>query len=215
MLRILIILLLNHSLHLAFVNSSHAGVKTSQIDSQQVMHLNSGSTLTNRQKPVVLWRRMGAASTRAAAPPVVQTNQASNIHPSYLGMNGSSIKPKVGSDQSQAKRVLRRRRIKTVLPVGLSSWILGGIRDLDGRHWHLPADVMNRLAVNDIDLHHEVPISSNQPPGSGSIEILSGEDNNNQPTAYSPPASIGSSSSTGSASSTPKPATRSNQLVPR
>lgn len=46
----------------------------------------------------------------------------------------------------------RKRKIKTQLPVGLSSWFLGGIRDLDGRHWHLPAEVISRLAVNDVDL---------------------------------------------------------------
>jgi len=53
------------------------------------------------------------------------------------------------------KRVLKRRRIKTQLPVGLSSWFLGGIRDLDGRHWQMPADLVAKLAVNDVDLQHD------------------------------------------------------------
>lgn len=212
MIRLIIIILLNQSLHLAFVDSSHAGTKTGvKIDNQQVLHADSKPLLTNRQKPVVLWRRMGAPAAQSVGP-AVQANPATNIHPSYLGMNGLSMKHKAIGNQTQPKRVLRRRRIKTVLPVGLSSWILGGIRDLDGRHWHLPADVMNRLAVNDIDLHHEIPISSIQAPGSGSVEILSGDDNHYS-TTYSSPGSTSMTSS--SSSATHKPATRPNQLVPR
>lgn len=65
--------------------------------------------------------------------------------------------------QVMKRAVQKKRPIRTLQPVGLTSWFLGGIRDLDGRHWHLPADVISKLAVNDVDLHHEQPHSATSP----------------------------------------------------
>lgn len=71
---------------------------------------------------------------------------------------------------SNKRRVVKRRRVKTLLPVGLTSWFLGGIRDLDGRHWQLPAEVINRLVVNDVDFNAQPPKVS--PPATGSVLII-------------------------------------------
>lgn len=74
---------------------------------------------------------------------------------------GSDGKSLTSQDQTQtvdgsiSRR--RRNRIRTLLPVGLTSWFLGGIRDLDGRHWHLPGSVIDKLAVNDVDF---MPVAS-------------------------------------------------------
>lgn len=90
----------------------------------------------------------------------------------------SSASSTLQATNSTKPRVIKRRRIKTLLPVGLSSWFLGGIRDLDGRHWKLPAEVVSRLAVNDVDLHHpegQVPAKAPMPPSTGSVIILSNE----------------------------------------
>lgn len=80
----------------------------------------------------------------------------------------SSLAPETNSTSTNVvKRAIRRRPLRTLLPVGLSSWFLGGIRDLDGRHWRLPAEVVSKLAINDIDLHHEIsPNSVPTAPGS-------------------------------------------------
>lgn len=77
--------------------------------------------------------------------------------------------------QAAAKKVVKRRRIKTQLPVGLSSWFLGGIRDLDGRHWQLPAEVMTRLAVNDVDFAtYSAPTAKPEVDQSSSFAVVQG-----------------------------------------
>src|SRR5699024_10122680 len=37
------------------------------------------------------------------------------------------------------------RRYKTKLPVGLSSFFLGGVRGVSGRHWEMPKDLVEKL----------------------------------------------------------------------
>lgn len=39
----------------------------------------------------------------------------------------------------------RDRRLKTKLPVGLTSFFLGGVRGINGRHWNMPADITSQL----------------------------------------------------------------------
>ena len=39
----------------------------------------------------------------------------------------------------------QRWQYKTKLPVGLSSFILGGTRGVSGRHWHLPTNIQKQL----------------------------------------------------------------------
>lgn len=90
--------------------------------------------LPGRNRPAVIVRRFGGTSGPGANSRPATTNS---------------------TDTNVAKRTVRRRPLRTLLPVGLSSWFLGGIRDLDGRHWHLPAEVVSKLAINDVDLHHE------------------------------------------------------------
>lgn len=85
--------------------------------------------------------------------------------------NSSSL----GGTNANARRVVKRRRIKTLLPVGLSSWFLGGIRDLDGRHWQLPASVIGRLAVNDVDFNYANQPPRIVPPSEGSVIIITAQ----------------------------------------
>lgn len=78
--------------------------------------------------------------------------QQKQIQPTQLTNNNK---------QTISRRV-GKRRIKTLLPVGLTSWFLGGIRDLDGKHWNLPAEVINKLAINDSDFSNNA--SNNKAP---------------------------------------------------
>ena len=41
--------------------------------------------------------------------------------------------------------------IRTKLPVGLSSWMLGGVRDLTGKHWKMPDLFVDNVAVVEMD----------------------------------------------------------------
>lgn len=107
------------------------------------------------QRPPILVKRFGSfpihSSGLVASPP--STNSSTSVAGTKVGKH-------------------RRRRIKTLLPVGLSSWFLGGIRALDGRHWHLPAEVINRLAVNDVDFnngHHQPKLET---PTAGNVIML-------------------------------------------
>lgn len=80
-----------------------------------------------------------------------------NGNSNNTGKKSAAVKSQLRSvrvSSARPKRVTnsRRRKIKTLVPVGLSSWLLGGMRDLDGKHWKLPAEVIDRLKVNDIDL---------------------------------------------------------------
>lgn len=86
-----------------------------------------------------------------------------------------SASPKSQDQLQNVKRSVNKqqRRLKTLLPVGLSSWFLGGIRDLDGRHWHLPSEVINRLAINDVDFTQ--PIRPTKVESSLGVEILTSE----------------------------------------
>lgn len=111
----------------------------------------------------------------------------------------------IPKNSTTAKRSLRKRqkRIKTQLPVGLTSWFLGGIRDLDGRHWQLPADLVQKLTVNDVDLTHPIgfePVKV-EPPAVGSVVVLSGS----QPPVPVKPAQ----------GSQPAQRVSINQLIPR
>lgn len=74
---------------------------------------------------------------------------ASTVSVAQLNSNATSA-----TSSTTPKRIVKQRRIKTLLPVGLSSWLLGGIRDLDARHWKLPNEIMSKLAINDVDLQH-------------------------------------------------------------
>lgn len=77
-----------------------------------------------------------------------------------------------GSGPATKHRQVKRRRVKTLLPVGLSSWFLGGIRALDGKHWHLPSEVINRLAVNDVDFVRQPAPQKVVPPQAGSVAMI-------------------------------------------
>lgn len=41
--------------------------------------------------------------------------------------------------------------IRTKLPVGLSSWMLGGVRDLTGKHWKMPDMFVDNVSVIEMD----------------------------------------------------------------
>lgn len=41
--------------------------------------------------------------------------------------------------------------IRTKLPVGLTSWMLGGVRDLNGKHWKMPDLFVDNVAVVEVD----------------------------------------------------------------
>ncbi|KAG9511353.1 hypothetical protein GZH46_00078 [Fragariocoptes setiger] len=82
----------------------------------------------------------------------IDTTGSSNFKALQSAMNNASAgNNKTSSKPIQVRR--RRKQIRTLLPVGLTSWLLGGIRDLDGRHWHMPAEVVDRLVINDVDFH--------------------------------------------------------------
>lgn len=101
------------------------------------------------------------------------TNQQSSA---AVAVNSNNQTATNSNNNNNNKRVISRRRIKTTLPVGLSSWFLGGIRDLDGRHWQLPSEVINRLAINDVDLVDRQPLSKQvDPPSAGSVILISSD----------------------------------------
>jgi hypothetical protein len=112
--------------------SGQPAVATSRVLITQPHEANSVAERLSR--PATTSTTTTAAATASAA------NSASPSHANTL-----------------PKRVLKRSRIKTLLPVGLSSWFLGGIRDLDARHWKLPSELMNKLVINDVDLQHSEP----------------------------------------------------------
>lgn len=121
-----------------------------QVNGERVLSKQSQQQQQQQQRPLILRKLAGSSSQSSSSLNPLNTKQAP----------GSASK---------------RRRIKTQLPVGLSSWFLGGIRDLDGRHWQLPAEVISRLAVNDVDFVGSGPqttIKPVEPPSAGSVVII-------------------------------------------
>lgn len=104
----------------------------------------------------------------------------------------------------------RKRKIKTQLPVGLSSWFLGGIRDLDGRHWNLPAEVISRLAVNDVDFVGSDKTPKVGIPIAGSVILVPAQNIDQTATFVPPPSSSSPNSNLPAVNRVPI-----NQLVPR
>lgn len=52
---------------------------------------------------------------------------------------------KRSTKETTTKHKEQTRNYKTKLPVGLTSFLLGGIRGVNGRHWEMPADLVKQL----------------------------------------------------------------------
>lgn len=66
------------------------------------------------------------------------------------------VNPYSGPVQLEENRGTKNREYKTKLPVGMSSFFLGGVRGTSGRHWHMPADLVKQLEfMPNLDLPNE------------------------------------------------------------
>lgn len=92
-------------------------------------------------QPVYNRKRLSMPSYKHPLPLPSRRKQQST--PSNKKSTTSSVKPAVKSSSPS----LSSTGLKTKLPVGLTSWMFGGIRDLSGKHWNMP-----ELAVEKIDV---------------------------------------------------------------
>lgn len=157
------------------VNGLAAVNQEQQVDQEKEprsIHQQPGASEAHRQQ---VKQQQWSPAKQQVAGERVPSKQLVVQHQRPLVLRKLSGSSSQQPNSTNPKQVPRVRRIKTLLPVGLSSWFLGGIRDLDGRHWQLPAEVINRLAVNDVDFVGSGLQTTIKPvvaPAAGSVLII-------------------------------------------
>lgn len=105
---------------------------------------SSGSSSKSKKASTAPNRLSHSGSRRVNSP-------ASNLKPlTSQTVKSPSYSSSSSSPSSSSSSSLDTQ--KTKLPVGLTSWFLGGVRDLNGKHWKLP-----ELTVNGVDV---VPLNT-------------------------------------------------------
>lgn len=109
-------------------------------------------------QPVYNRKRVGMPSYR---PPLAPPQRRKSAAPANKPTTRPAVKSASPSSSSTG--------IKTKLPVGLTSWMFGGVRDLNGKHWNMP-----ELAVEKIDV---VPAAAAPPrPNDNKRDFFNGKD---------------------------------------
>lgn len=162
--------------------------KSRSLRNRQTPATSSGDDLAQQakrqqqqQRPRFLIRRLSSA--RRPAEPSATLSKAASAQ-ELVSRKLAKLQTRQVRGQGQAQHLIRTRQVKhqnkrrplrTLLPVGLSSWFLGGMRDLDGLHWHMPSELRKQLAINDMDFvrnNKQEPRASSNEIGAKSAEEL-------------------------------------------
>lgn len=91
-------------------------------------------------------KRVSTSSSRQSSSPSTSESRRVNSVPKLIKVAKSSPKAvtvkKISTASSSSSEGIR-----TKLPVGLTSWFLGGVRDLSGKHWKMPDLSVDNVAV--------------------------------------------------------------------
>ena len=159
----------HHSPSYSLWPESTVHFSTSSINSPSA----SSSSSSKSKKPSTGPTRLSSSgsrrvnSTPSNIKPLTSQTVKSPSFTSSSSSSSSSIFPSSSSSSSFSSSSLDGQ--KTKLPVGLTSWFLGGVRDLSGKHWKLP-----ELTVNGVDV---VPLNASPdaslPPLPGTSSVAS------------------------------------------
>lgn len=118
----------------------------------------SSSVMKNRRRPITpgttLSTERRVTSENNNLPLDTSSSVNSPVAPASAKTDtGSSLSPPQSPSRSSSSDGIR-----TKLPVGLTSWMFGGVRDLTGKHWDMP-----EMTVNDNN-PNVVPIDGSETP---------------------------------------------------
>lgn len=108
---------------------------------ESTVHFSSATNSHSKKISTAPNRLSNSGSRRVNSP-------ANNLKP----LTSQTVKSPNYSSSSSSSSSSSLDAQRTKLPVGLTSWFLGGVRDLNGKHWKLP-----ELTVNGVDV---VPLNN-------------------------------------------------------
>ena len=127
-----------------------------------------------------------AASTFSILPLLKSEISPSSL-PEVPDTKDKEVNPGKGSevvleeDYRDAKVRNSSEGLRTKLPVGLTSWLFGGMRDLTGKHWKMPDLTVENVDVVPLDNSHTPDDSDERNSGIGKKRVNNNSNNDNQP----------------------------------